>query len=69
MDSAEIAGLTFVLIALLGLQALATLRVWRSDDYDREHKAAQTRLIWMVPLIGAVVVLLVYGDAERARKS
>ena len=62
MDSSDIIGLTFVLIALLGLQALATLRVWRSDDYDREHKAAQTRLIWMVPLIGAVVVLLVYSE-------
>ena len=69
MDSSDIIGLTFVLLALLGLQAFATLRVWRSDDYDREHKAAQTRIIWMVPLIGAVVVLLVYGDAERARKS
>ena len=62
MDSSDIIGLIFVLTALLGLQSMATLRVWRSEDYDREHKAAQTRLIWMVPLIGAVVVLLVYSE-------
>lgn len=45
-----------LLVAVVIAQILLTVRVWRSRSYDREQKMAQTRLIWLLPVIGAVLV-------------
>ena len=67
MELSDIAVLVVVLGSLLGVQALATRRVWASDAYDRNYKIAQTRLIWLVPLVGAVLVLMVLRDMDSSR--
>jgi hypothetical protein len=55
MTSAE-SIFVFSLVAIAALQAFLTVRVWRAQSYDREQKVAQTKLIWLLPVLGAVLV-------------
>jgi len=54
------------LLALIGLQVWATVRVFRSDLYEREQKWMQAKLIWLVPLIGAMLVLSVLKEDDTS---
>jgi hypothetical protein len=57
-----------VILVVLGFQARMTQRVWRSKLFDRPQKVAQSQLIWLLPLIGAVIVSSVLEDeAEREK--
>ena len=67
MHFAEWIGVLIV-VAVLGLQARTTLRVWRSKLFDRSQKVAQSQLIWLLPLIGAVIVLSVLQDEDQREK-
>ncbi len=67
MHSAEWIGL-FMVVAILGFQARTTLRVWRSKLFDRPQKVAQSQLIWLLPLIGAVIVMSVLQDEVEREK-
>lgn len=48
--------------ALVALNFYATLRVLRSVLFKDGQKAAQVVLIWVVPLLGALLVLRVATD-------
>ena len=65
MEVSDIAGWILFVLALGGLQTLATMRLWRTDLYARDQKVAQTRLIWFVPLVGAVLVLMMMREAKQ----
>jgi hypothetical protein len=54
-----------LLLGLVGFQIWVTRKIWACTAYDREQKAAQTRFIWLVPLIGAIVSYIIYLDANR----
>lgn len=54
-----------LLLALIGFQIWVTRKIWGCTAYDRDQKAAQTRFIWLVPLLGAIVVFVIYLDANR----
>jgi hypothetical protein len=54
------------LLALIGLQVWATVRVYRSDLYERDQKWMQAKLIWLVPLIGAMLVLSVLKEDDTS---
>ena len=61
----------FLVLALLGVivfQAWVTWKVRRSDDYDTGQKNAQTKLIWMLPLLGAAIAFAAL-EPEEDRKS
>ncbi|WP_437968794.1 hypothetical protein WMF04_05635 [Sorangium sp. So ce260] len=45
-----------VLAAVILAQAFVTERLWRSEMYSRDHKLAQSVLIWLLPIVGAIVV-------------
>jgi hypothetical protein len=47
---------------LLALQVLATALVRRSASYASDQKWAQIRLIWLLPALGAALVLSVLHD-------
>jgi uncharacterized membrane protein len=48
--------------------ALLTARVWRNKSFERRQKLAQSQLIWLVPVIGAVLVFsLMPDDDDYAR--
>ena len=56
-------ALTAVLIPLL-LNAIATWIIVRDVLSDRRQKIAQLLLVWLVPLIGAIIVLAVHRRTE-----
>jgi len=67
VQRAEWIGL-FMIVAILAFQARTTLRVWRSKLFDRSQKVAQSQLIWLLPLIGAVIVMSVLQDEDQREK-
>ncbi len=67
MERAQWVG-AFILLAVIAFQARTTLRVWRSKLFDRSQKVAQSQLIWLLPLIGAVIVLSVLEDEDKRDK-
>lgn len=54
--------------ALVALNSYATLRVLRSVLFKDGQKAAQVVLIWVVPLLGALLVLRVATDESMIHK-
>jgi len=64
MTPAHVLG-TLLLVAIVAFQARTTKRVWRSPAFDRPQKVAQSRLIWMLPFIGAAIVGAVLEDEDR----
>ena len=54
--------------ALALYQAYATVLVARADVYDREQKIRQIVIIWVLPLVGAVLARIALNAAERSRK-
>ena len=66
MTRTEVFGTLLVVVTLVA-QALLTIRVWRSPTYDREQKVAQTRLIWLLPILGAVLVFGLMPPEEPSR--
>ena len=65
----EIAALV-LLVAIVALQAFATLRLRKSPSCSIEQKRVQTSLVWLVPVLGAVMVLsILHQDGELFEKS
>jgi hypothetical protein len=67
MDRAQIIGM-LVLFALVGFQVWVTFRVWKAPFYERSHKWAQSKLIWLLPALGAVFAFSVLHDEEQAER-
>jgi len=42
-----------------------TWRVWKTDLYIRTEKFAQFRLIWFLPLLGAIIVYSVLTEEDH----
>lgn len=57
-----------VVLAIFAFQAWVTVRVFRSQLYERKQKIWQAQLIWLLPIIGAGVVFSVLQDDERAER-
>jgi len=51
-------------IALVAFQCWVSWRVWRTDIYVKSEKSAQFKLIWLVPLLGAVIVYSVLSEED-----
>ena len=56
------------LLALVAFQVLITFRVWKSRIYDREQKVLQSKLIWLVPLVGAMLVMSVMQEDDASER-
>jgi hypothetical protein len=59
----------FILLGLaalaFALQIFATVRVRTSPSYAADQKTAQFKLIWLLPVLGAAMVLVVmHQDGE-----
>jgi hypothetical protein len=64
MSAAHFLG-ALLILAIVAFQVRTTVRVWRSGAFDRPQKMAQSRLIWLLPFIGAAIVGAVLEDEER----
>ena len=67
MDRAQWIGL-LVLVLLVVFQVWVTFRVWKAPFYERSHKLAQSKLIWLLPALGAVFAFSVLIDEEQAER-
>lgn len=54
-----------VFLALVAFQVWVSWRVWRTDIYLKSEKSAQFKLIWLLPLLGAVIVYSVLADEDQ----
>jgi hypothetical protein len=57
-------GITLLLAALV-FQVWVTLRLRRTQIFDRSQKHAQAKLIWLVPVVGAAIVFSVLVSEEQ----
>lgn len=65
----DIALLSFIAIMLLWLNIRATLAVVRDSLSEPQQRIWQLLLVWLLPLIGALVVLAVHRpDEEPSRR-
>jgi hypothetical protein len=60
----EIALVLAALLVPLLLNARATRLIVRDVLSDRQQKLAQLLLVWLIPIVGAVIVLAVHRRAE-----
>ncbi len=60
-----------VAAAMLGLDFYATWAIWREPDLTGAQKGLQSALVWLLPLLGAIVCLNVVRamNREPARRS
>jgi len=57
------------LAAALVFQIWVTVRLRRTQLFDLPQKSAQTKLIWLVPVIGAAIVFSVLvGEEQHERR-
>jgi cytochrome bd-type quinol oxidase subunit 2 len=57
-----------VLLGVVAFQAWVTLRVAKTGVYERAQKLAQAKLIWLVPVLGAALVMSVLHQEESAQR-
>lgn len=61
-----------LLLGLVAAQVWLTVKVWRSTSYERSQKILQSKLIWLLPVVGAVLVFSLMPDEDdelgRAKK-
>lgn len=50
------------------LSVLATVFVVRNDEFDNAQKATQTILVWIIPMVGAVAILLIHRSLNEPSK-
>lgn len=53
-----------LIVATLIFQIWVTMRLRRTQIYDRFQKNAQTKLIWLLPVVGAAIVFSVLVSEE-----
>lgn len=51
--------------ALIAFHIAVTYWLWRSQIYTRAEKIAQTKLVWLLPCLGAVFVVIMLIDDWR----
>jgi hypothetical protein len=53
-----------ILAFTLGFQVWVTVRLRRTPIFDGSQKRAQTKLIWLLPVVGAAIVFSVLVSEE-----
>jgi len=67
MERAVVIGAILILAAVL-FQVFVTVRVFRSRLYETSQKSAQAKLIWLLPVLGAVIAFSVLTSEEQAER-
>jgi hypothetical protein len=67
MERAGTVGVLLVIGAVL-FQVWVTVRVFRSRLYESSEKSAQAKLIWLLPVLGAIIAFSVLTSEEQAER-
>ena len=58
-----------LLLAVIAYQLFVTVRVVRSDQYSSTQRIVQAILIWLVPLVGAVIChVVLFTDRQSPQR-
>ncbi|MBN1918803.1 MAG: hypothetical protein JW889_12935 [Verrucomicrobia bacterium] len=57
------------LAAAVTFQVWVTWRVWRSELFQKNQKVAQSQLIWILPVLGAIIVHSVLSEEDKHDRS
>lgn len=57
-----------LLLAGVAFQTWVTVRVFRSRLYQPSEKSAQAKLIWLLPVLGAIIAFSVLTTEEKAER-
>lgn len=57
-----------VLTAAAVFQVWVTVRVYRSRLYEPSQKSAQAKLIWLLPVLGAIIAFSVLTAEEQRER-
>src|SRR5262245_55117483 len=57
-------GVAGLVLAILNI--VSTIRLWRSSQYERFQKVAQTLLTWLVPGFAVAVMLMLGNDRRKS---
>lgn len=55
---------TLALVALIAAQIWLTVRVWKSPSFERSQKVLQSKLIWLLPVVGLVLVFSLMPEED-----
>ena len=61
----SLAVVATIVAIILGLNVAATRAILRDDYSERRQKILQTGLVWLLPIIGALVVLGVHRQPDK----
>lgn len=61
-------GPAIPLLIALFFQGFVTYRVFRSRVFEKSQKVNQAKLIWLLPVLGAIMVFSVLHQEERAER-
>jgi hypothetical protein len=67
MERAGFIG-TILIIGAVIFQVWVTVRVFRSRLYEPSQKSAQAKLIWLLPVLGAIIAFSVLTSEEQAER-
>jgi hypothetical protein len=67
MDRAGIIG-ALLIVGAFAFQVWVTVRVFRSRLYETSQKSAQAKLIWLLPVLGAIIAFSVLASEEQAER-
>ena len=56
-----------LIVGLIAYQAYATVLVIKSDDFDDDVKLKQVIVVWLIPIVGAMLVRMRIYAARRER--
>lgn len=56
-----------LILAIIGFQIWLTRRVWRSSMFDRAQKVNQSKVIWLLPIVGAALVFALMPPDDEDR--
>jgi fructose-specific phosphotransferase system IIC component len=57
-----------LLFVAVAFQMWVTVRVFRSRLYEPSQKSAQAKLIWFLPVLGAIIAFSVLTTEEQAER-
>jgi hypothetical protein len=57
-----------LLVFAVGFQIWLTRRVWKSRSFERSQKILQSKVIWLLPVIGAVLVFSMMPEEDEPRR-
>jgi hypothetical protein len=60
--------ISLALAFAVGFQVWLTARVWRSPLFDKSQKLMQSKLIWLLPIVGSMLVFSVLSEDDKPKK-